>query len=127
MVYRRITSRTLVMILLLFLAVTVPSFGSILNLVGSSTATLLTYVFPGIFYISLNQEAQKRFKAIFQTYMLVGLISPTFSFSSTVWAKAETVVCLILILIFLFGGVLASGIALAEILVTDFRRPCYLQ
>jgi hypothetical protein len=30
-----------------------PSFGSILNLVGGSTVTLLTFVFPPLFYMRL--------------------------------------------------------------------------
>ena len=38
---------------LLFIAETVPSFGAILNLVGGSTVTLLTFVFPPLFYMKI--------------------------------------------------------------------------
>ena len=38
---------------LLFIAETVPSFGSILNLIGASTVTLLTFIFPPLFYMRL--------------------------------------------------------------------------
>ena len=38
---------------LLFIAETVPSFGSILDLVGGSTVTLLTFIFPPYFYMRL--------------------------------------------------------------------------
>ena len=38
---------------LLFIAETVPSFGSILNLIGASTVTLLTFIFPPLFYMKL--------------------------------------------------------------------------
>ena len=38
---------------LLFIAETVPSFGAILDLIGASTVTLLTFIFPPYFYMRL--------------------------------------------------------------------------
>ena len=45
--------RTFTVFSLLFIAETVPSFGSILNLIGASTVTLLTFIFPPLFYMRL--------------------------------------------------------------------------
>ena len=41
------------MVVLLFVAETIPSFGNILDLVGASTVTLLTFVMPPYFYMRL--------------------------------------------------------------------------
>ena len=45
---------------LLFIAETVPSFGSILNLIGASTVTLLTFIFPPLFYMKLVDASKER-------------------------------------------------------------------
>ena len=45
---------------LLFIAESVPSFGSILDLVGASTVTLLTFVFPPFFYMKLADASLSR-------------------------------------------------------------------
>ena len=42
---------------LLFIAESVPSFGAILDLVGASTVTLLTFVFPPFFYMRLSDAS----------------------------------------------------------------------
>ena len=46
--------RTAVMAALLFLGETLPNFGAILDLIGGSTVTLLTFVFPPTFYLGLK-------------------------------------------------------------------------
>ena len=46
--------------MLLFVAESVPSFGSILDLVGASTVTLLTFVFPPYFYMKLSDASLTR-------------------------------------------------------------------
>ncbi|KAL3882288.1 hypothetical protein ACJMK2_028650 [Sinanodonta woodiana] len=51
--YKRIISRTAMVICVLFVAETVPHFGAILSLVGGSTTTLLAYVCPSLFYLKL--------------------------------------------------------------------------
>ena len=51
--WKRCVFRSLSVLSLLFIAESVPSFGAILDLVGASTVTLLTFVFPPYFYIKL--------------------------------------------------------------------------
>ena len=64
---KRCAFRSLSVLMLLFTAETVPSFGAILDLVGASTVTLLTFVFPPYFYMKLtdasshNPEWQQRY------------------------------------------------------------------
>ena len=51
--WKRVVFRSLVVLCLLFISETIPDFGSILDLVGGSTVTLLTFVFPPLFYMRL--------------------------------------------------------------------------
>ena len=50
--------RSLVVAALLLLAVSLPDFSSILDLIGASTITTLNFVLPPIFYFRLADQAQ---------------------------------------------------------------------
>ena len=43
---------------LLLIALSIPNFGAILNLIGATTITLLNFVFPPIFYLLLHRKYQ---------------------------------------------------------------------
>ena len=68
--WKRCAFRTFSVFVLLFIAESVPSFGSILNLIGASTVTLLTFIFPPLFYMKLvdassnNKEWKQRYKRV---------------------------------------------------------------
>ena len=49
------------MILVLLTGQTVPSFGSILDLIGGSTVTILTFVLPPILYIFAMDGSTSRY------------------------------------------------------------------
>ncbi|KAJ8031391.1 Amino acid transporter AVT1A [Holothuria leucospilota] len=51
--WKRVINRTVVVATILFVAESIPQFGVILGLVGGSTVTLLTFVFPSLFYLKL--------------------------------------------------------------------------
>ncbi|XP_060551535.1 uncharacterized protein LOC132713072 isoform X2 [Ruditapes philippinarum] len=53
---KRVMSRTTIVIVVLFVAESVPHFGSILSLVGGSTTTLLAYICPPLFYLKLCRQ-----------------------------------------------------------------------
>ena len=57
--WKRLLFRSVSVLALLFVAETIPSFGSILDLVGGSTITLLTFVFPPFFYLRLCDQSKK--------------------------------------------------------------------
>ena len=77
--WKRCFFRTTSVFVLLFIAETIPSFGSILDLVGASTVTLLNFVFPPYFYMKLcdssieNKEWEQRF-VVFQLVMITKTI-----------------------------------------------------
>ena len=57
---KRVIFRTLVIALLLLLALSLPDFGAILDLIGSTTVTGLNFVFPPIFYLFLADKAKQK-------------------------------------------------------------------
>ena len=58
--WKRCAFRSFSVLSLLFIAESVPSFGAILDLVGASTVTLLTFVFPPYFYMKLVDASKER-------------------------------------------------------------------
>ncbi|GAB1607427.1 amino acid transporter AVT3B-like [Argonauta hians] len=50
---KRIFSRSVVMLCIVFVAETFPDFDSILSLIGGSAITILTFIFPSIIYLKL--------------------------------------------------------------------------
>ena len=57
--WKRCAFRTSVVFFLLFIAECLPNFGSLLDLIGGSTVTLLTFVFPPFFYMRLVDSSQE--------------------------------------------------------------------
>ena len=56
--WKRCLFRTISVLVLLFIAESIPSFGSILDLVGASTVTMLTFVCPPYFYMRLVDSSK---------------------------------------------------------------------
>lgn len=54
--WKRSVVRTCMMLVMVFVGETIPRFGKILSLVGGSTVTLLTFVFPPYFYMKLCSQ-----------------------------------------------------------------------
>lgn len=52
--WKRCVFRTLVVVLIFFVAETIPKFGAILSLVGGSTVTILAYICPSLIYLKLK-------------------------------------------------------------------------
>jgi len=107
--WKRCMFRSLSVFGLLFIAECVPSFGSILDLVGGSTVTLLTFVFPPYFYMRLADA----------------------SIGHQSWPERKIAVwertyCWVLILVGLAGGILATYIALTNIFTSAEFVPCFL-
>merc|ERR1712062_544783 len=108
--WKRCALRTVSVFVLLFIAETIPSFGSILDLVGASTVTMLTFVCPPYFYMRLC-DSSKQNKEWTQREL------PT-------W---ERVYCWVLIVVGFLGGAAATYISLQNIVSSNFQMPCYLQ
>ncbi|KAK7478884.1 hypothetical protein BaRGS_00029865 [Batillaria attramentaria] len=51
--WKRVVVRSVVCVLVLFVAESIPHFGAILSLIGGSSTTLLAYIAPPVFYLKL--------------------------------------------------------------------------
>lgn len=56
--WKRCILRTVIMVVILIIACAVPHFDKIINLIGGSTITLLTFIFPPLFYILLRVKTK---------------------------------------------------------------------
>ena len=54
--WKRCVLRTAILFAVLFVAETIPHFGAVLDLVGGSTVTFLTFVAPSLFYLRLTSR-----------------------------------------------------------------------
>jgi len=87
----RILYRSGVVLVLLLLSLTLPSFGAILDLIGATTITLLNFIFPPFFYLRLadkNSEKRGRVSLGVRLYcwhmILVGTAGGVIAFVSAV-------------------------------------------
>lgn len=108
--WKRCLFRTLTVFILLFIAETVPSFGSILSLVGASTVTMLTFVCPPFFYLRLCDASKDNEAWITKTVPL--------------W---ERIYCWVLVVLGFAGGVVSTGLAVMNLADSSgFVPPCYV-
>lgn len=69
--WKRCIARSAIVIVVIFVAESVPHFGAILSLIGGSTTTLLSYILPCVFYLKLakgsnNQTSHKKYGISYQ-------------------------------------------------------------
>ena len=67
--------RSFLVLFILGLAQGIPHFGLFLNLVGSSTTTLLTFVFPCLFYLKLEPNTSFHMKVFLYEIIVVGMLA----------------------------------------------------
>ncbi|KAE8573193.1 uncharacterized protein [Halyomorpha halys] len=104
--FKRCLLRTGIVGLIVIVGETIPKFGKILALIGASTTTLSTFVFPNIFYIKLcNQQSDNAKRTVTIPIMLY------------LW---------LLILIGIVGGIAATYSSIVSMFGPDsFTKPCY--
>ncbi|GMR54213.1 hypothetical protein PMAYCL1PPCAC_24408, partial [Pristionchus mayeri] len=128
----RVILRTIIMLAVLFMALTIPKFGPIVDLIGGSSVTLMTMILPGVFSLSLvagkrkwdlkllkgevsrsdeDNELPSIIDILIIGKILFNLISPT-PISSAFG---------------LFGGVASTISAVNELISTKWDIPCYVQ
>ncbi|XP_023328375.1 amino acid transporter ANT1 isoform X2 [Eurytemora carolleeae] len=123
--WKRVVFRSFVIVGLLFIAESLPDFGSILDLVGGSTVTLLTFVFPPFFYMRLvdmsNQSSDWE-----QRKASIDDCSPLLNHKITISLK-ERLFCWFVITVGIVGGVCSTGVAVYSIADSNFKMPCYIE
>lgn len=104
--WKRVVLRSLLVVFMIIIGESIPQFGKILSLVGGSSITLLTFVFPTYFYMKLSDQENPH------------------------WPERkipihERIFLWELIIIGLVGGVASTFSALRSIFGTEFTKPCY--
>ncbi|XP_055332577.1 uncharacterized protein LOC129584441 [Paramacrobiotus metropolitanus] len=117
--WKRAATRTVLLLISVFIAETIPTFGVLLDLLGASTIGMLSFVFPGLFYIILN----RKFKAEAE---ILGPASnyPASSFDIPLWEKTLIIE---IMLVGLFAAGTGTYAGITEMIQPDsFSRPCFL-
>ncbi|CAC5397609.1 SLC32A [Mytilus coruscus] len=66
--WKRCIARSAIVMVVLFVAESVPHFGAILSLIGGSTTTLLSYILPCVFYLKLAKGSDNQTQTRHKTY-----------------------------------------------------------
>ena len=125
--WKRCVFRTVTIAILLFIAQSVPDFGSILDLIGGSTITCLTFVMPPFLYITVINHSQTRYtiNAIYQKILHNYFLTMLFS-RNLAWY--EQIYCWFLILVGIIGGISATFTAIKNIIDgAALKPPCYIK
>lgn len=106
--WQRCAVRSGIMLLVIFVAMSIPNFGKVLDLVGGSTVTLMTFVFPPVFYMRLCAQQKPEWPV--RTIPL-----------------HEKVYLYEILLLGIVGGVISTYSAISNIAKDSaFTPPCYV-
>ncbi|KAF8368221.1 hypothetical protein PRIPAC_86050, partial [Pristionchus pacificus] len=127
----RIIIRTLIIICVLFTALSIPKFGPIVDLVGGSTVSLISMILPGVFFMSLVAGKRKSdLKSGTKGDISTSDDQNDRPTLSEIFSLNNPWVLLINFLVIAFGvcGGIASTIsAVNELISTSWEVPCYVQ
>ncbi|EGT36173.1 hypothetical protein CAEBREN_12203 [Caenorhabditis brenneri] len=114
----RVITRTIVLFLVLFVALTVPDFQPVMNLVGASTIPMGCAVLPSLFYLYSEAATEEEWRK--------GKI-PTLK--EVLERTDKTVLIINLIIIFgaILGGLLGSYQGVLKLIKAKFTEPCYIR
>ncbi|KAH7712139.1 Protein Y32F6A.4 [Aphelenchoides avenae] len=119
---KRVLVRSGVLLSVVFVGESVPTFGPVLDLVGGSTLTLTSLVFPCIFYIYLRAAEEKAGEKgaidVDEPPRLQEVIQRT--------SSVTLAICAFVILFGVIGGGAATFSAVNELTATHFVPPCYV-
>lgn len=105
--WKRPAIRTAVMIFVLFLALSVPSFSYVLDLIGGSAIATLSYILPPLLY-----------------FKLCSMRNPEWSIRTIpLWEK---IFLIQIMLVGFCGGIACTYSAIDAIASEDFVKPCYI-
>ena len=123
---KRVFVRSGMMVAVVIVAESVPNFGPLLDLMGGSTLTLTSIIFPSLFYLYLSAgetkaerlklrgEKEEEFKPLTMREMYD---------ETPKWVVALAAV---IIAFGIFGGAAATFSAIDELSTTHFTYPCYV-
>lgn len=122
--WKRCVFRSVVVIVILFVAESIPKFGAILSLVGGSTVTLLAYICPSLFYLKLKSVRQEDMVEIVNGHSVDSIsLTQDKSQGLPLWVKVMNIE---IILLGTVAGIASTYSAIKSIINSNFSKPCYL-
>ncbi|GMT29426.1 hypothetical protein PFISCL1PPCAC_20723 [Pristionchus fissidentatus] len=126
----RVIVRCIIVLCVLFTALSIPKFGVILDLIGGTTITMLTMLLPAIFNLFLVASTKKRnvlincnIQSEAEEDSIYASFADVFRYNS--WPILLLNFC---VLAFgLIGGVASTASAVVELVTTDWELPCYVE
>uniref|UniRef100_A0A8R1DRT2 Aa_trans domain-containing protein n=1 Tax=Caenorhabditis japonica TaxID=281687 RepID=A0A8R1DRT2_CAEJA len=118
---QRVLVRTGIMIAVVFVAESVPTFGPLLDLVGGSTLTLTSVILPCLFYLYLAAYKKKE-----EVTGMPGYEPATWRDVFAYNDKPTLIICITIMIIGIVGGGCATFSAIVELTSTQFQMPCYV-
>ncbi|KAK6030356.1 transmembrane amino acid transporter protein, partial [Ostertagia ostertagi] len=110
--WQRFIVRSVLFWTVIFVALSLPNFGPLLDLIGASTMSLMTMVMPSIFYLFLYASNIKRKNAINE-----GKILPDSPDNERATLKDFGII----------GGLAATGFSVVKLTSAEVAAPCYIQ
>ncbi|TKR87049.1 hypothetical protein L596_011522 [Steinernema carpocapsae] len=118
---KRVFVRTAMMVAVVFVAESIPTFGPVLNLLGGSALMLTSLVFPCLFYVFLL-SSQKKTEEGSKDADEAPSIQEVFEKAP----KTTLAICCFIVVFALVGGGAATYSAIRELSTTHFEYPCYV-
>ncbi|VDN04050.1 unnamed protein product [Thelazia callipaeda] len=115
---KRVVSRTFLMAFILFVGLTIPNFGSVMDLFGSTTIPCTCIILPSLFslYICAATYDEKTNTWIRPTFIQILQRTPKLKLIYLIVVNAITIIC----------AVISTIMAMKQILGTHFTAPCYV-
>ncbi|VDM80125.1 unnamed protein product [Strongylus vulgaris] len=117
--WQRFLVRTFLFWTLIFVALTVPNFGPLMDMFGASTMSMMTMIMPSVFYLYLNASKAKRDLMIKNGE--ISKESPDET-RATLSDKTEPFLAF-----GIMGGVVAFVFSFKKLIGADVDPPCYVQ
>uniref|UniRef100_A0AC35TNP1 Aa_trans domain-containing protein n=1 Tax=Rhabditophanes sp. KR3021 TaxID=114890 RepID=A0AC35TNP1_9BILA len=104
-----------------FVAISIPSFGPLLSVLGSTTMFLTSIIFPALFYSSLKAR-EKMVKETTENNNKIPSVKEIFKYCP----KATLIPCCILFFVGIIFSMFATYSSLLELVTVNFTPPCYV-
>ncbi|VDM70118.1 unnamed protein product [Strongylus vulgaris] len=128
--WQRFFVRSILFWSLIFVALSVPNFGPLLDLIGASTMSLMTLIMPSIFYLYLNASKMKREIMLKNKKNIKedsDEVRANFSELFIYLPRRMLVVNCISLTFGIVGGVVATVFSIIKMMGADVAPPCYVQ
>ncbi|CAD6188105.1 unnamed protein product [Caenorhabditis auriculariae] len=128
--WKRFVVRSILFWLVIFVALSVPQFGPLMDLIGASTMSLMTMILPAVFYLSLRASTEKRRRRLASGDAKPGeedddRVTVKEIFETT--PKTILIANIALLSFGIIGGTIATVSSLIKLTDSTMSAPCYVQ